>query len=303
MNLLLMEKTEFDARFKEQEDESTKGERGRIMIENKVYEPIRKKIEEWIDYDVHKPDVPYYGNEKVHDEYRRWHDRDCVMTGGDLNADTMFSLWRPLANTIIRLHDKNVIQGGKYKFIRELMKDDNMEKYLPAGQPVVKKLSLLFELGMGRENVFLLPDRKINPARNRRPYEDYMPVFLLESFGDGAFACYWQNEEDYIQWIIREHLEVFFDGDIVPGNIKDLSGAGDIQKPFAPDGIQAMEHMIDNYIGILQERRKCFTAEELKGAGTIDDMIRKGSRIQAFNDRIVNGEPEAIMQIKDVMED
>ena len=183
------------------------------------------------------------------------------------------------------------------------MKDDNMEKYLPAGQPVVKKLSLLFELGMGRENVFLLPDRKLNPARGRRPYEDYMPVFLLESFGDGAFARYWQNEEDYIQWIIREHLEVFFDGDIVPGNIKDLSGAGDIRKSFAPDGIQAMECMIDHYIGILQERRKCFTAEELKRAGTIDDMIRKGSRIQAFNDRIVNGEPEAIMQIKDVMED
>ena len=61
--------------------------------------------------------------------------------------------------------------------------------------------------------------------------------------------------------------------------------------------------MIDNYIGILQERRKCFTAEELKRAGTLDDMIRKGSRIRAFNDRIVNGEPEAIMQIKDVMED
>ena len=59
--------TEFDARFKEQEDESTKEERGRIMIENKVHEPIRKKIEEWIDYDVHKPDVPYRGNEKVHE--------------------------------------------------------------------------------------------------------------------------------------------------------------------------------------------------------------------------------------------
>lgn len=103
-----------------------------------------------------------------------------------------------MKNTIIRLHDKDVIQGGKYKFIRELMKDNNMEKYLPAGQPVVKKLSLLFELGMGRENVFLLPDRRLNPARGRRPYEDYMPVFLLESFGNGAFAHYWQNEESYI---------------------------------------------------------------------------------------------------------
>ena len=58
--------------------------------------------------------------------------------------------------------------------------------------------------------------------------------------------------------------------------------------------------MIDHYIGILQERRKCFTAEELKRAGTLDDMIRKGSRIQAFNDRIENGAQEAIMELKDV---
>lgn len=173
------------------------------------------------------------------------------------------------------------------------MKDNNMEKYLPAGQPIVKKLSLLFELGM--ENVFLLPDRKLNPARGRRPYEDYMPVFLLESFGDGAFARYWQNEEDYIQWIIREHLEMFLDGDIAPGNIKDLSGAGDIRKSFAPSGMQAMEHMIDNYIDILRERRKCFTAEEIKGAVTMDKMMREDSRIQAFSDRIANGEPEAVM--------
>lgn len=272
------------------------------MIANKIYEPIRKKIEEWIDYDVHKPAVPYRGNEKAHDEYRRWHDRDCVLTGGNLYADTMFSLWRPLANTIIRLNDKNVIQGGKYKFIRELIKDDNMEKYLPAGQPIVKKLSLLFELGMGRENVLLLPDRRLNLARGGRPYEDYMPIFLLESFGDGAFAHYWRDEEDYIQWIIREHLEVFFDGDIAPGNIKDLSGAGDIRKSFAPDGIQAMEHMIDNYIGILQERRKCFTVEEIQGAETMDKIIREDSRIQAFSDRIVNGEPEAVRQMKDIME-
>lgn len=95
---------------------------------------------------------------------------------------------------------------------------------------------------------------------------------------------------------------MFFDGDIVPGNIKDLSGAGDVRQSLAPDGIQPMEHMINNYIGILQERRKCFTAEEMKGAETMDEMMREGSRIQAFGDRIVNGGPEAIMQIKDVME-
>lgn len=89
-----------------------------------------------------------------------------------------------------------------------------------------------------------------------------MPVFLSEFFEDGVFAHYWRDSEDHIQWIKREHLEVFFNGDISPENIKDLSGAGDVRNSFASDGIRPMEYMIDNYINILQERRKYFTAEE-----------------------------------------
>ncbi len=272
------------------------------MMTDKIYEPIKRKIEEWIDYDVHSPNVPYRGNEEVHDEYRRWHDRDCVLTGGNLYADTMFSLWRPLANTIIRLNDKSVICGGKNKFMRELIKGDNMERLLPVEQPIVKKLSTLFELGMERENVFLLPDRELNVARGRKPYEDYVPVFLLESFGEGVFARYWNSPEEHLQWIRQEHFQVFFNGDISPENIKDLSGAGDIRTPLAPDGIQSMECMLDNYISILQERRKLFTTEELENAARMEETMRENSRIQAFKDRIANGEPEALMQVKDVMD-
>lgn len=272
------------------------------MMSNNIYGPIKRKIEEWIDYDVHSPNLPYRGNEEVHDEYRRWHDRDCVLTGGNLYADTMFSLWRPLANTIIRLNDKSVICGGKYNFIRELIKDDTMERLLPVEQPIVKKLSTLFELGMGRENVFLLPDRQLNVARGRKPYEDYVPFFLLESFGEGVFARYWSSPEEHLQWIRQEHFEVFFDGGISPENIKDLSGAGDIRTPLAPDGVQPMERMLDHYISILQERKKLFTAEELEKAARMEETMREESRIQAFKDRIANGEQEALMQVKDVMD-
>lgn len=81
---------------------------------------------------------------------------------------------------------------------------------------------------------------------------------------------------------------MFFDGDISPENIKDLSGSGDIRKSFAPKGIQPMERMIDNYISILQERRKLFPAEELEKAAKMDEMMRGGSRIQAFTDRIAD---------------
>lgn len=186
----------------------------------------------------------------------------------------MFSLWRLLKETIIRFNDKSVICGGKYKFIRELIKEDNMEKLLPIDQPIVRKLSKLFELGLGRENVFLLPDRGLNMVRGRKPYEDYVPVFLLESFEEGVFAHYWNSPEEHLQWIKKEHFQVFFDGDISPENIKDLSGSGDIRKSFAADGIQPMESMLDNYISILQERRKLFTAEELEIAERMEEMMQ-----------------------------
>ncbi|MBD5452325.1 MAG: hypothetical protein HDR25_06755 [Lachnospiraceae bacterium] len=271
-------------------------------MSDKIYEPIRRKIEEWVDYKTHNPNIPYQGNEEVHDEYRRWHDRDCVLTGGNLCADTMFSLWRPLKNTIIRLNDEHVIQGGKYQFIQELLKEDMMEKLLPVEQPIVRKLSTLFALGFGRENVFLLPDRKLNLLRGRKPYDDYMPAFLFETFGDGAFAQYWSSPEEHLQWIEQEHLQMFFDGDILSENIKDLSGSGDVRKSLAPDGIQPVERMIDNYISILQERRNYFTTEELENAEKMDEIMSENSRIQAFRDRIVNGDPKALMQVTDVMD-
>ena len=70
------------------------------MNQNRIYESIRKKIEEWIRYDDHKPVEEYWDNPEEHDEYRRQHDRDCVLAGGDLKTDTIFSLWLPLRHTI-----------------------------------------------------------------------------------------------------------------------------------------------------------------------------------------------------------
>ena len=63
-----------------------------------------------------------------------------------------------------------------------------------------------------------------------------------------------------------------------------------------------MKKEMRNYIGILQGRRKCFTVEEIKGAETMEIMRREARRIQEFSDRIVNGEPEAVRQIKDMTE-
>lgn len=58
----------------------TDGNRREMMADN-IYEPIRRKIEEWIYYDDHKPVGEYSKHQEEHDEYRRWHDRDCVLEG------------------------------------------------------------------------------------------------------------------------------------------------------------------------------------------------------------------------------
>ncbi len=274
---------------------------------DRIYEPIRNKIEEWICYDDHKPTGAYSTHRKEHDEYRRWHDRDCVLEGGNLNADTMFSLWLPLRHTIVRMNDKETIRAvgniySKYDFLRELIKGDNLEKLLPEEMSVTVRLSALFELGMGKENVFILPARQLNSRRGQKPYWDYVPAFLLASFPGGEFAHYWSSPKEHLQWIKKEHLQVFFDGDIAPENIKDLSGSGDITNSLPPEGIQAMENMVDHYICILQERRKYFTKEELTCAAELDERMREDRRIQQFRSGALCGDSEILTQIKDVMD-
>lgn len=140
------------------------------MEKNDIYKPIREKIEGWLRYDEHAPKSDYRKHRKEHDEYRRRHDRDCVLTDGNLNADTLFSLWLPLRHTIARIHDGETIRAvgkihSKYDFLRELVKGDNLERMLPAELSIVSKLSILFEFGLGRENVFILLERWLNSAR------------------------------------------------------------------------------------------------------------------------------------------
>lgn len=228
-----------------------------------IYQPIRKKVEEWLWYDENQPKSSYFANVEEHDRFRSLHDRDCILTDGNLKADTLFSLWTPLQHTIMRLNDRETLRSvgvisRKYIFLREFIKGDNIEKLLPETESIVHKLSELFELGMGRENVFLLPERQLNCARARKPYYDYVPVMLLEAFPDGAFSAYWNSPEAYLQWINEEHMEMFFDGSISQEHVKDLSGSGDVHISLAPEGVDSMERMLDNYIGVLKERRKYY---------------------------------------------
>lgn len=143
-----------------------------------------------------------------------------MLTRGELKADTLFSLWTPLKQTILRLNDKETIRTvgniySKYDFLREFIKGDNIEKLLSANESAVQHLSVLFRLGMGRGNVFILPDRQLSSARAKKPYYDYVLVFLLEAFPGGAFADYWDSPEDYLHgftesWKVFPGMTSFF---------------------------------------------------------------------------------------------
>lgn len=96
-------------------------------------------------------------------------------------------------------------------------------------------------------SVFLLLERQLNCARAWKPYYDYVPVMLLEAFHGGAFSAYWSSPEAYLQWIHEEHMEMFFDGSVPREHVRDFSGSGDVHISLAPEGVEAMERMLDNY--------------------------------------------------------
>ncbi|MHB8063117.1 MAG: hypothetical protein ACYDG2_10870 [Ruminiclostridium sp.] len=221
-----------------------------------MLKPIEKKIGQWINYECNKPTIPYEGNEEIHDIYRKENDLDCQLTDGNLKADTIFSLWLPLRFTLRKINGYSLNIPDKVKerkkhldFLVEL--GSNSSSYLPVDNSLVEKLSRLFELGMKRENVMILPDRIINCKRGSKPYYDYMPHFLNDCFQGGNFSKYFSNDEELQKWIETQHLQMFFEnGSVKKSEIKDLSGSGSVQNN-KPEKVEAM---LDNYIDVLEAR-------------------------------------------------
>lgn len=215
-----------------------------------LYAPILKKIEYWRDYT---------GTGEL---YRKEHDFDCLLTGGNLLADTLFSLWLPLRYTL-NYYSCNLWNSWKEfeaeklrpqklglkdctDFLNELI--DNIEVFLPP-EELTTLLSELFELGQQRCNVIILPYRSWNSMRGCKPYYDYMPHFLY----------YLMNTESSIflmavsAWVKREYLEMFFNGSLDKCNLKDLADTGAVWR-HSPDEIN-VKHLLRNYIDILRTRK------------------------------------------------
>lgn len=235
--------------------------RNRKLARRAVYGPIYKKIISWIAYDEAAPKTEYGKDREKHDKFRSENDLDCILRGGDLHADTVFSLWTPLRLAIVRLNDgdydriKAITKTEQIQknvgFLERLLVDENLEKLLPEDNETTKLLSELFDYGQQGENTMLLPDRRLNSKRSGLPFYDYMPYFLYECFSGGKFSKAFKDDDDLAGWIIREKLECFFKDDrIEKENIIDLAGSGDIKNGIPED----LNVMLRNYIEILQRR-------------------------------------------------
>jgi hypothetical protein len=251
---------------------------------NKIYEPIIKELAYWKDYhmrDSERRAKKSQGDTTVcsGDEFRAANDRDCILTGGNLSADTIFSLWLPLRHTIKRINsDEEISKIGNIKdknsFVCALLEGDNLKKLLPKDIGIVCTLSELFTYGMERENVMLLPKRyfsqggrkkSLNCARGGEPYWDYVPRFLYEMFQGGDFADAVGNDDEVCQaWIKEQNMTMFFkDGILDREHIIDLAGSGNVMVSIAPkgssyeEGLLLQENMLRNYIDVLKLRKNC----------------------------------------------
>ena len=216
------------------------------------YKPIITKIYYWKDY------------KGEGDAYRKTHDFDCVLTNGNLFADTIFSLWLPLRYTLNYFECNKWAEWKEYeaevlrpkhmglKDCTEFLEDivDSIETFLPPEHTLTKKLIELFKIGQTRTNIMILPYRKWNTARGGRPYWDYMPHYLFDMLDtdDEIFLA------AVTKWVEKEKLTVFFEeGTIDKEHIKDLAGTGKVWNHSPSELI--VSTLIENYIEILKERR------------------------------------------------
>lgn len=214
------------------------------------YQPILDKLSYWKSYN---------GNS---DEYRKTHDLDCILTGGNLYADTIISLWLPLRYTLNYFEnpkwtywkdfEANFLRTNKLTlknhngFIEDL--ERNIQVFLPEHE-LTYKLIKLFELGQKRCNVMLLLNRRWNSIRGGHPYFDYLPHYLYDLL-DTKDLLY---RNRIVNWIEDEHLTMFFEKGIIDKeHIVDLAGTGCVYS-HSPRKI-VLSVLLQNYITMLEER-------------------------------------------------
>ncbi|MGL5152138.1 MAG: hypothetical protein ACRC7N_16410 [Clostridium sp.] len=172
-------------------------------------------------------------------------------------GDTMISFFTPykwaIKNKTGITYNKNQID------LYELIKNKNKDYYLDVNIHFYKFANLYHSRG----NLILLPKNLENiPARmNPDRYscsEDRIDKSLYECFPGGILSKYFENNLQKVQeWIKKEHLEMFFKGDISKENIikfTSLNEARYYRKMSTQDIYTFINHMVD----IIEKRNEYF---------------------------------------------
>lgn len=236
----------------------------------KIYEPIREELRYWLEGEINK--LPEGATQVEKDICRVMSDRDCILTNGNLYADTIVSLWLPFRFAFIKLNpDYRKTRVKKERvFLEEMIA--HLELYFPIENEITKQLSKLFTLGITRANVMILPKR-ILQKRGEAPYYDYMPHFLADilehqkisvSEQEGVKEILaFENMKEAIEWIEKENLTVFFAGkEIALENIINIHCTDDAKCNLPREGgIDKLDvlKMLQKYNQILTERQRYFS--------------------------------------------
>lgn len=163
----------------------------------------------------------------AYDTWRKENDLDCLYYGGDLKADTLMSAWTPISWVV------NLLNKGKGKVFYKTKADirllmENIDKYLPGDNELVRLLYRFLELAELPCNYILLPDRNMNTDRycfrrsaKFRMLYDQVPATLWHVFEKETLGMYFLDENGEVDeeavaaWILRERLEIGFKNKVV----------------------------------------------------------------------------------------
>ena len=163
----------------------------------------------------------------AYDTWRKENDLDCLYYGGDLKADTLMSAWTPISWVV------NLLNKGKGKVFYKTKADirllmENIDKYLPGDNELVRLLYRFLELAELPCNYILLPDRNMNTDRycfrrsaKFRMLYDQVPATLWHVFEKETLGMYFLDENGEVDeeavaaWIRREKLEMGFKNKVV----------------------------------------------------------------------------------------
>ncbi|SHN33628.1 hypothetical protein [Gracilibacillus kekensis] len=201
-------------------------------------------------------ELTYRERNKYFEDYGNWrkrYDLDVIHLNGNLNADTIFSIWMPLKMCLQNSGGYPYSEYGisekpnkSYPYIPNIIK--NIDTYLPYNE--WEELYKFVSIALTEVNVMRLPDTKM---QKRGEFYDQMPKTLYECYGKGKFAKCFQDIQ-VKEWVRDQNLTMFFENKISRENIKPL-----ISRMNASDfewlkNREEIKEMLTNYCMILEMR-------------------------------------------------